>query len=171
MGNLYRGGALAELGQAREALALCDQALADLGPGGANVSTLILCLQAEVHHNSGEPEEALRLLAKAINRAQRTGERYFEVDLHRIKGEVLLSLPESDPAGAAGCFGHGVALARKQKAKLWELRAATSLARLWRDQGGRAEANGLLAPIYGWFTEGFDTADLKDAKALLDELA
>jgi class 3 adenylate cyclase/predicted ATPase len=169
MGDLYRGGALAELGQAGEGLALCEQALADLGPGGANVSTLILGLQAEVHHKSGEPEEALRLLTNAIDRAQRTGERYFEVELHRLKGEVLLSLPESDPAGAESCFRHGVAVAREQKAKLWELRTTASLARMWRDQGKRAEAYDLLVPVYGWFTEGFDTAVLKEARELLDE--
>jgi predicted ATPase len=171
MGDLYRGGALAELGQAREGLALCDQALADLGSGGANVSTLILGLQAEVHHKSGQPEEALRLLAEAINRAQRTGECYFEVELHRLKGEALLSLSETDLAGAESCFRHGIAVAREQNAKLWELRAATSLARLWRDQGKRHEAYDLLAPVYGWFTEGLDTADLNTAKALLEELA
>jgi predicted ATPase len=171
MGDVYRGAALAELGQAGEGFPLCDQALACFGSGGANVSTLVLGLQAEVHHRSGQPQEALRALAEAIDRAERTGERYFEVELHRLKGEVLLSLPESDPAGAEGCFRHGVAVAREQKAKLWELRAATSLARLWRDRGKRAEARDLLAPVYGWFAEGFDTADLKDARALLTELA
>jgi class 3 adenylate cyclase/predicted ATPase len=171
MGDLYRGGALAELGQAREGFALCEEALAALGPEGANVSTLILGLQAEVHHKSGEPEEALRLLAKAINRARRTGECYFEAELRRLRGEALLSLQESHAAEAESCFQHALAVAHGQSAKMWGLRAATSLARLWRDQGRRAEACDLLAPVYGWFTEGFDTADLKEAKALLDQLA
>jgi predicted ATPase len=171
MGDLYRGGALAEQGQTPEGFALCHEALAVLGPGGANVSTLVLGLEAEVHHKAGGPEEALRLLTKAINLAQRTGERYFDAELHRLKGEVLCSVQESDAAEAESCFHHSLAVARKQRAKSWELRAAMSLARLWADQGRRTEAHDLLAPIYGWFTEGFDTADLKSAKAMLDDLA
>jgi predicted ATPase len=93
------------------------------------------------------------------------------MELHRRKGEVLLCLSEPNRAEAERCFRKAMAVAQAQGAKLWELRAATSIARQWRDQGKCAQAHGLLAPVYGWFTEGFETADLKDAKALLDELA
>ncbi len=98
-----------------------------------------------------------------------TGERWFEADVHRIAGEIALKSPQPDAAKAEAYFEHSLAVARQQQAKSWELRAAMSMARLWRDQGKRNEARDLLAPVYGRFTEGFDT-DLKEAKALLDEL-
>jgi predicted ATPase len=100
-----------------------------------------------------------------------TKERWFEADIHRMAGEIALMLPEPDAAKAEAYFDRALAVARAQQAKSWELRAAMSLACLWRDQGKRDEAHDLLAPIYGWFTEGFDTLDLKEARALLDELA
>jgi len=112
-----------------------------------------------------------RLLDDALAQVNRTGERWFEAELHRLLGALLLTTPERDPLGAEACFQRALAVARGQEARLWELRAATSLARLWAEQGRRAEGHDLLAPIYGWFTEGFDTADLKDAKALLKDLA
>jgi predicted ATPase len=99
-----------------------------------------------------------------------TEERWCEAELERLRGELLLRLPNSDPDAAKACFERAMEVARWQEAKSWELRAATSLAQLWRDQGRHAEAHDLLAPVYGWFTEGFDTADLKGARALLDEL-
>jgi predicted ATPase len=99
-----------------------------------------------------------------------TKETWFEAEAHRIAGEVTLAAPERDAAKAHVLFERALAVARKQNAKSWELRAAMSMARLWRDQGKRDEARDLLAPVYGWFTEGFDTLDLKQAKALLDEL-
>ena len=100
-----------------------------------------------------------------------TNERFYEAEIYRVKGELLLKHGGSNTAAEAEtCFRQALDIARVQSAKSWELRAATSLARLWRDQGQRAQARDLLAPVYGWFTEGFDTADLKDAKALLDEL-
>ena len=95
----------------------------------------------------------------------------FEADIRRTAGEIALMSPEPDAAKAQACFDRALAVGRAQQAKSWELRAATSLARLWRDQGKRAEAHDLLAPVYGWFTEGFDTLDLKEAKVLLDALA
>ena len=113
----------------------------------------------------------MRLLSEALERVGQTGERWFEAELHRRSGEMVLGLPERDHLAAEACFRRAMAVAQEQSARLWELRAATSLARLWCDQGRRAEARELLAPVYGWFTEGFDTADLKDAKALLDELS
>jgi predicted ATPase len=99
-----------------------------------------------------------------------TKEILWEPEVHRIAGEIALKSPEPDAAKAEAYFERALSVARAQEAKSWELRAATSLARLWRDQGKRDEAHDLLAPIYGWFTEGFDTLDLKEAKALLDEL-
>ena len=95
----------------------------------------------------------------------------WEPEIHRTAGENALMSPEPDAARAEACFERALAVARQQQAKSWELRAATSMARLWRDQGNRQEARDLLAPVYDWFTEGFDTLDLKEAKALLDELA
>jgi predicted ATPase len=99
-----------------------------------------------------------------------TKEKWCEADVHRVAGEIALMSPEPDAAKAQAYFERALAVARAQQAKSWELRAAMSLARLWRDQGKRDEAHDLLALIYGWFTEGFDTLDLKEARALLDEL-
>ena len=96
--------------------------------------------------------------------------KWFEAEVSRIAGEIAVNSPEHDVAKAQICFERALAIARKQQSKSWELRAAMSMARLWRDQGKREEARDLLAPVYGWFTEGFDTLDLKEAKALLDAL-
>jgi predicted ATPase len=103
--------------------------------------------------------------------AETTKEKWCEAEIHRTAGEIARMSPEPDAAQAQAHFERAVAIARAQQAKSWELRAATSLARLWRDHGKRQQARDLLAPVYGWFTEGFDTSDLKEAKALLDELA
>jgi predicted ATPase len=101
-----------------------------------------------------------------------TKERWCEADIHRMAGEIALMSPEPDAVKKAEAYlERALVVARAQQAKSWELRAAMSMARLWRDQGKRDEARALLAPVYGWFTEGFDTLDLKEAKALLDELA
>ena len=100
-----------------------------------------------------------------------TKETWCEAEVNRIAGEIALKSPEPDAAKAEAYFERALAVARQQQAKSWELRAAMSMARLWRDQGKREEARELLAPVYGWFTEGFDTLDLKEAKVLLDELA
>ena len=110
-------------------------------------------------------------MGEAIAAIERTGERWFEAEANRIAGEIALKSPEQDAAKAEAYFERALTVARAQQAKSWELRASMSMARLWRDQGKRYEARDLLAPVYGWFTEGFDTRDLKDAKALLDELA
>ena len=106
---------------------------------------------------------------EALQIVERTGERWFVAELHRHKGELLLRQGKSE--AAEELYRKALSIAAEQEAKLWELRAAASLARLRSDQGRRAEARELLAPVYGWFTEGFDTADLKEAKALLDQLA
>jgi predicted ATPase len=101
---------------------------------------------------------------------EQTGARFYEAETHRIKGVLLLHQADPDAAQAEACFQQALAIARRQEAKAWELRAATSLARLWQSQDRRQEAYELLAPVYEWFTEGFDTADLQDAKALLEDL-
>jgi predicted ATPase/class 3 adenylate cyclase len=116
-------------------------------------------------------DDAWCCLSEAMTAIERTGETWFEADVYRIAGEVALQGPQTDAAKAEAYFKHALAVARQQKAKSWELRAAMSLARLWRDQGKVQQARELLAPVYGWFTEGFDTVDLKEAKALLEELA
>ena len=100
-----------------------------------------------------------------------TKEGWYQAEINRIAGEIALNSPDPDAAKAEAYFERALAVARQQQAKSWELRAAMSLARLWRDQGKVQQARELLAPVYGWFTEGFDTRDLKEAKALLEELA
>jgi predicted ATPase len=116
----------------------------------------------------GQIEEGLALLDEALQTVDKTGERFFAAELNRHKGRMLLRQGHSEVAEAL--YRKALSIAEEQGAKLWELRAATSLARLRRDQGRHAEARDLLAPVYGWFTEGFDTPDLKEAKALLDSL-
>jgi predicted ATPase len=125
---------------------------------------------ASAHAKLGQFDDAWRCIGEAMTTVETTNERWFEADIHRIAGEIALMSPEPDAAKAEAYFDHALAVARKQQAKSWELRAAMSMARLWRDQGKREEARDLLAPVCGWFTEGFDTLDLKEAKALLDEL-
>ena len=100
-----------------------------------------------------------------------TKERWYEAEVNRIAGEIALTSPEPDAAKAEAYFERALSVARQQQAKSWELRAAMSIARLWRDQGKPQQARELLAPVYGWFTEGFDTLDLKEAKTLLEELS
>jgi predicted ATPase len=130
-----------------------------------------LCVLAEVHAKAGQAAAALRVLDEASALMERTGERWYEAELHRLTGMALLGLPEPDRVGAEASFSRAMAIARAQGTRLWELRGATSLARIWAEQGERRRAQDVLAPIYGWFTEGSDTPDLVEAKALLDELA
>ena len=126
---------------------------------------------AEAYGGMGQAEAGLRLLAEALEHVEHTGERYYEAEVYRLKGELLLRQAVPDEEQAEACFQQALDVARRQQAKALELRATMSLSRLWQQQGKRAEAHALLVPIYGWFTEGFDTADLQDAKALLEELA
>jgi len=125
---------------------------------------------AEAYGSTGQVEAGKCVLAEALTLVDTTEERWWEAELHRLKGELLLAQSTDNAAEAEACFHRALDIARHQQAKSLELRAATSLSRLWRRQGKRAEAYQLLAETYGWFTEGFDTADLKEAKALLDEL-
>src|SRR5262249_1806542 len=126
---------------------------------------------AEVQGTLGEPEAGLAVLTEALTLTNKTGERWYESELYRLKGELLLQQSSDNSTEAEACFRHALEIARTQQAKSFELPAATSMARLWQQQGQRQEAHDLLAPVYNWFTEGFDTADLQDAKALLDALA
>ena len=128
-------------------------------------------LLAEAYGIQGEPEKGVAVLVEALTVVETTGERSYEAKIHRLKGELLLQQNADNQTDAETCFQQAIAIAQNQQAKSFELRTATSLARLWQHQGKRTEAYELLAPIYGWFTEGFDTADLQEAKALLDALA
>jgi predicted ATPase len=128
------------------------------------------CL-AEAQLQLGELEAAESSLERAFEIVKETGEDWAEPEVHRIAAEVILRKPEGDMLAAERCFKEAIALARKQRSKWWELRATMGLARLLAKQGKQDEARAMLAEIYNWFTEGFDTADLKDAKALLDELS
>lgn len=133
--------------------------------------TPALAALAEVCGMAGHLAEGLEAMAEALALVERTGERYWEADIWRVKGELTLkAAADNSPVEAEACYHKAVEIARRQSAKSFELRAATSLARLWQRQGKPSEARQMLAGIYGWFTEGFDTADLQDAKALLDEL-
>ena len=126
---------------------------------------------ARAYAELGQFDDAWRCIGEAMTLIETTKERWCEAEVNRMAGEIALKSPEPDAAKAEAYFERALAVARQQQAKSWELRAAMSMARLWRDQGKRDEARELLAPVYGWFTEGFDTLDLKEAKALLDELA
>jgi predicted ATPase len=123
---------------------------------------------AEAHAQAGQFEDAFTALDRAAETAAATGECHYQAELYRLRGAVLAET--GDTAEAASWLQQAIDTARGQQAKSLELRAVTSLARLWRDQGKRAQAHDLLAPVYDWFTEGFDTADLKDARSLLHEL-
>ena len=119
----------------------------------------------------GQLDDARRSIDDAIDKVERSKEKWCEAEVHRIAGEMIKSPQAEAAAKAEAYFERALAVARQQQAKSWELRAAMSMARLWRDQGKRDEARDLLAPVYGWFTEGFDTLDLKEVKGLLDGLA
>jgi len=136
--------------------------------GAENWATHHIALLALAHEIADQIEEALTMLDDALQIVERTGERWLAAELYRHKGQLLLRQGRNE--AAEGLYRKSLGIAAEQDAKLWELRAAASLARLRRDQGRRAEARNLLAPVYGWFTEGFGTPDLKEARALLEEL-
>ena len=126
---------------------------------------------ADVSDHLGHTADGLQALAEAHTLVEQQEERWWEAEVSRLRGVLLLRQPGTPQAEAEACFQRALDVARRQEAKSLELRAAMSLARLWQQQGKRAEAHELLAPVYSWFTEGFDTADLQEAKALLEELA
>jgi predicted ATPase len=179
MGRIFRGCALAEQeaepgagqGHVEEGMAQMQQGLAAWRTTGAAVfQPYGLALLAKASAQVGQPEAGLALLTEALALTNDRGERRWEAELYRLRGELLLMRSAAQHTEAETCFRHALDIARRQQAKSWELRTAMSLSRLWQHQGKRAEAHVLLAPIYGWFTEGFDTADLREAKALLDQL-
>jgi predicted ATPase/DNA-binding winged helix-turn-helix (wHTH) protein/class 3 adenylate cyclase len=149
---------------------MCQSVAAKQVAGHKEALPFALAQLAEVYLGLGQAEESQRLLAEALALTRHTGECWGEAEVYRLQGEFLLQQAVADPTQAEACLQQALAIARRQQAKSWELRAAMSLARLWQQQGKRREASALLAPLYGWFTEGFETADLQEAGALLAEL-
>jgi class 3 adenylate cyclase/predicted ATPase len=169
---LRRGMLLALNGESTDAIQMLTSGIAAWRSAGATVAMpLYLSRLAGAHADLGKIDDASRCISEALAMIDETKETLWEAEANRMAGEIALKPPEVDTAKARAYFERALAVARQQQAKSWELRAAMSMARLWRDQGKRDEARELLAPVYGWFTEGFDTRDLKEAKALLEELA
>jgi DNA-binding winged helix-turn-helix (wHTH) protein/predicted ATPase len=172
LGTVMQGWSLAMQGPEDQGIAQMRQGMAAWEATGAALNRpYLLSLLAETCATTGQVAEGLCPLEEALAAVRRTGEGWWEAELHRLQGELLLRGSEEHQGVAEGWFRQALEIARHQQARSLELRAAMSLARLWRSQNKRADALQLLAPIYGWFTEGFDTADLREAKALLDELA
>jgi predicted ATPase len=162
---------MAEQGRNEEGIAQIQEGLAAYRATGAELwRPCYLCLFAEACMETGRLDDGLSALTEALAAVDENEIRFYEAETHRLKGELLLKQDDSNAAEAQGCFQRAIEIARNQSAKSWELRATMSLARLLRDTGRRDAARAMLGEIYGWFTEGFDTADLKDANALLDEL-
>jgi predicted ATPase len=169
-GEIYRGWVKVKSGDVTEGMSLLRSGSTAYRASGVELFVPhyfdLLAAACEI---SGQVDEGLTLLDEALQIVERTGERWLAAELNRHKGQLLLEQMNSE--GAEELYRKALSIAQQQDAKLWELRAAASLARLRREQGRCAEARDLLAPVYGWFTEGFHTPDLKEAKALLDELA
>jgi class 3 adenylate cyclase/predicted ATPase len=171
LGMMNRGCILAVTGSPADAIQTITSGIAGWRSTGATVwMPLFLSYLAKAYAALGQFEEAWRCIDEAMSAVETTKERWCEADIHRTAGEVTLMSPEPDAPKAEAYFERALTVAREQKAKSWELRAAMSLAQLWHEQGKWEQAHDLLAPIYGWFTEGFDTLDLKEANALLGEL-
>jgi predicted ATPase len=171
-GSMLVGWAMVERGAGEAGITRIEEGIAAYRATGAKVLSVVwLRLLAEAYGKIGQREEGLTVLVEAFRAVDDTGEHFYEAELYRLKGALLLQQSLDTQADAESCYHHALDIARSQQAKSLELRAARSLARLWQQQGKRQEAHDLLAPVYHWFTEGFDTADLKDAKMLLDELA
>ena len=171
LGRILQGWADAQRGEATAGIARIRDGLAAAEATGTRVLIpFLLALLAEALALAGKIEEGLAILDDALATAAVSGAKAWNTEIHRLRGELTARLPYPDPAQAEESFRTALAIAREQGTRGYELRAATSLARLWLEQGRRTEARDLLAPLYGSFTEGFDTADLKDAKALLDQL-
>ena len=171
-GEMLQGCVLAFTGKPSDAVHTITTGLGAWRSTGATlfISEHLSCL-ARALAELGQLEDAWRCIGEAMTAVETTKERWCEAEVNRIAGEISLTSPDPDTAKAEAYFERALAVARAQQAKSWELRAAMCLAQLWRDQGKVRQARELLAPVYGWFTEGFDTRDLKDAKALLEELA
>jgi predicted ATPase len=171
---ILQGWALAEQGKREEGIAQIHQGLAAWRASGAEMCLpFYLAMLAEVYGKVGQTEEGLTALAEALATVDRTGERFYEAELYRLKGELTLqqhNVQRSTFKEVEECFHKAIEIARRQQAKSWELRAVISLSRLWQQQGKKKEAHELLSEIYNWFTEGLDTKDLQEAKALLEEV-
>jgi class 3 adenylate cyclase/predicted ATPase len=170
IGMLFRGIACAATGAPNAAQQLTLALSLFRSTGAALTISYFLSVLGKANAGLGQLDDAWRCIAEATAAVEATGEKWHEAEIHRTAGEIALMSSTPDAAKAQAYFERALEIARAQQARSWELRAATNLARLWRDQGGRREAHDLLAPVYGWFTEGFDTLDLKEAKALLAEL-
>ncbi len=168
-----RGWALAQQGQGEAGIAQLRRGLATFqATGAAHDRPYQLALLAEAYQTVGQTEEGLNAVDEALVTARDAGGCYYEAELHRLKGELLLTRSTGAAAAKAeACFHQAIEIARRQCARSWELRAVMILSRLWQEQGKGAQARQMLAEVYGWFTEGFDTSDLREAKALLEELA
>jgi predicted ATPase len=171
-GMWMQGWLCALTGKAAEAVQMLNSGMSAWRSTGATLyaPTQWSCLAA-AHASLGQFDDAQRSISAAIAAMETSKETWFDAEVNRVAGVIALMSAEPDAAKAQEYFERALTVARQQQAKSWELRAAMSMARLWRDQGKPDEARELLAPVYGWFTEGFDTLDLKEAKALLDELA
>jgi predicted ATPase len=166
-----QGFVLALTGNASDAIQMILSGITAWRAAGSTLNIpMFLLYLVRAYAELGQFEQARRSIGEAMTAIETSKERLWEGEVHRTAGEIALMSPEPDAAKAEAYFDQALAVTRKQQAKSWELRAAMSMARLWRDQGKRQQAYDLLAPVYGWFTEGFDTLDLKQAKALLDEL-
>ncbi len=171
MATFFRGWAMAAAGRGEQGIAEMHRSISDPAVVAAPSATAaLLTVLAEICGKNGRAEEGLGLIAKGLATAEQTGLRVYEAELHRIKGELLMIKDPSNVAEAERCLCTAIDVARRQGARLFELRGTVSLARLLKRQGKSDEARTMLSEIYGWFTEGFEFADLKDAKALLDEL-
>ena len=171
-GTPVRGWALALQGQGEEGMAQVLQGItAWRATGAVQLVPYFSTLLADVCGHRGHTAEGLQALAEAYTLIEQHEERWWEAEVCRLRGVLLLRQAVPQPEEAEACFQRALEVARRQQAKSLELRAAMSLARLWQQQDRRAEAHALLAPVYGWFTEGFDTVDLQEAKALLEEVA
>jgi len=172
LGMLEKGWLFAAAGKPLDAVQMITSGLATMRSTGTTLYTpFYLSYLAGAHAELGEFDDAWRSIGEALTAVGTTKETFQEAEINRVAGEIALKSREADAAKAEEFFNRALAVARQQQAKSWELRAAMSMARLWRDQGKRDEARDLLAPVYGWFTEGFDTRDLKEAKTLLEELS
>ena len=168
---IWRGWALAEQGALDEGIAQLNQGLTTWRAIGTEQGLPHhLAILAEQYKRAGRIKEGLCVLGEALTAIHKGTERLYEPELYRLQGELLLTRSAEHQAEAEGCFLQAIQIACHQHAKSLELRAVMSLSRLWQQQGKRADAYELLAPVYGWFTEGFDTADLQEAKALLETL-
>jgi predicted ATPase len=172
LGTIWRGWVFALTGKASDAVQMITSGITALRSTGSTVlMPLYLAFLARAHAECDQFIDARRCIGEALTTIGATKERWWEANINRTAGEIALKSPEPNLTKAEAYFERALAVARQQQSKSWELRAAVSLARLWRSQGKVQQARELLAPVYGWFTEGFDTRDLKEAKVLLDELA